>query len=407
MTAAAVPGRAVSTRIAPRVAVWPSLALAALLSACAVEPPLPQLALAPATFGDLPGWTSDRHGEALSALQKSCARLLTLPGDRAVGPGAWAGTAADWRAACNDAVQMDAADNDGARAFFERHFVPFAASDNGASAGLFTGYYEPELRGARAPGGRYAVPIYGRPADLVMVDLGLFRAELRGQRIVGRVEGGALRPYPTRAEIESGALKGRTSEIVWVDDPVDAFFLHIQGSGRIAFEDGAVLRVGFAAQNGHPYVAIGRELIERGVMSREQVSMQAIRAWLRDNPDQMSAVMNKNPSYVFFRTLDGDGPIGSEGVVLTPGRSLAVDRAFVAMAVPVWLDADDPLDANARLRRLMVAQDTGGAIRGPVRGDVFWGHGADAAERAGRMRSNGRYWLLVPRTRAAATAAAQ
>jgi membrane-bound lytic murein transglycosylase A len=158
-----------------------------------------------------------------------------------------------------------------------------------------------------------------------------------------------------------------------------------------------VIRVGYAAQNGHPYVAIGRELIARGALTRETVSMQSIRAWLAAHPDEAAGVMNLNPSYVFFRTLDGDGPLGSEGVVLTPGRSLAIDRAFLAMGLPIWLDAEDPLDPAARLQRLVVAQDTGGAIRGVVRGDVFWGHGADAAERAGRMRSQGRYWVLLPR----------
>ena len=196
-------------------------------------------------------------------------------------------------------------------------------------------------------------------------------------------------------------------EIVWVDDPVDAFFLQIQGSGRILFDDGTMMRVGYAAQNGHPYVAIGRELIARGALTRETVSMQSIRAWLVANPGEAAAVMNLNPSYVFFRTLEGDGPLGSEGVAVTPGRSLAVDRAFLAMGLPVWLDAEDPLDPTSRVRRLMVAQDTGGAIKGPVRGDVFWGHGPEAAERAGRMRSSGRYWVLLPRGVAPRVAAAR
>lgn len=328
--------------------------------------------------------------------------------DTALGPAGMARTARDWRAPCAALAEVPADDDAAARAALERWFVPFAATNNGNPDGLFTGYYEPELRGARARGGRYTVPLYGRPADLVTVDLGQFRDELKGQRIAGRVRGGALRPYPTRAEIEAGALRdvaredGAALELVWVDDAVDAFFLHVQGSGRIVLEDGSVIRVGYAAPNGHPYVAIGRELVARGVLAREQVSMQSIRAWLAANPDQAHALMNRNPSFVFFRQLPApaspaDGPLGSEGVPLTPGRSLAVDRNFLAMGLPVWLDAEDPLDPRRRVRRLLVAQDTGGAIRGPVRGDVFWGFGPDAAERAGRMRSAGRYWLLLPR----------
>jgi membrane-bound lytic murein transglycosylase A len=221
---------------------------------------------------------------------------------------------------------------------------------------------------------------------------------MKGERIAGRVIDGRLRPYEDRARIEGGALKGRDLEMVWVDDAVDAFFLHIQGSGRVVMEDGSVMRVGYAGQNGHPYVAVGRELIARGVLTKENVSMQSIREWLRANPGEAAGLMNKNPSFVFFRPLDGEGPQGAQGVALTPGRSLAVDRSFVPYGLPVWLDAQDPLDGAARLRRLMVAQDTGGAIRGPVRGDVFWGHGDDAELRAGKMKSPGRYHLLIPRT---------
>jgi membrane-bound lytic murein transglycosylase A len=394
------------SRLVSKLALLVLAAGVAALAACETVPPAPRLVLIPASYSDLPDWTSDRHGDALVALRRSCARILGLPDARELGPGAMAGTAQAWRAPCEEALQIDPSDHANVRAFLERAFAPFGAADNDAAEGLFTGYYEPELRGARAPGGRYTVPLHGRPADLVTVDLGLFRPEWRGQRITGQLNSGALRPYPTRAEIEAGALKG-APEIVWVDDPVDAFFLQVQGSGRVLFDDGAMLRVGYAAQNGHPYVAIGRELIARGVLTRETVSMQSIRAWLMANPGEAAAVMNLNPSYVFFRTLDGDGPLGSEGVPLTPGRSLAVDRAFLAMGVPVWLDAEDPLDPARRVRRLMVAQDTGGAIKGPVRGDVFWGHGADAAERAGRMRSRGRYWVLLPREAASRIAAAR
>lgn len=389
-----------------RAARWAILACVAL-AGCETTPPPPQLVLKPARFDDLPGWSADRQGEGVAALQRSCRRVLTLPETQKIGPTGYQQSVSAWRAPCSEALRLDAADHAAARAFFERAFTPFAASDNAAADGLFTGYYEPELRGARARDARYRVPLHGRPADLVTVDLALFKPEWRGQRITGRLDNGTLKPYPTRAEIESGALRNAKSEIVWVDDAVDAFFLQVQGSGRVLFEDGSIMRVGYAAQNGHPYVAIGRELIARGALTRETASMQSIRAWLAANPADAAGVMNLNPSYVFFRTLDGDGPLGSEGVALTPGRSLAVDRSFLAMGLPVWLDAEDPLDPASRIRRLLVAQDTGGAIRGPVRGDVFWGHGADAAERAGRMRSQGRYWILLPRQEGTTVAGTQ
>jgi membrane-bound lytic murein transglycosylase A len=380
--------------------------LLATLAACApravapppppAAPPAPKLALTAARFADLPGWTQDRHAEFLPALARSCARLARLPDDRDLG---LAGNARDWRAPCAAAARIGAGDHTAARAFLESAFRVFAIADetNGPE-GLFTGYYEPELRGSLTRGGQYTIPLHARPADLVTVDLGEFRPELRGQRVAGAVQNGALRPYAARDRINAGALDGRTDVLVWVDDPVDAFFLEIQGSGRVTLPDGRVLRLGFAAQNGHPYVAIGRTLIERGALTRETVSMQSIRAWLAANPAAARAVMETNPSYVFFRVLEGDGPLGSEGVALTPGRSLAVDHTFLPMGVPIWLDAEDPLDPSQRVRRTMMAQDTGGAIRGVVRGDVFWGAGAEAAERAGRMRARGRYWLLLPAT---------
>jgi membrane-bound lytic murein transglycosylase A len=357
--------------------------------------PAPRLVLTPARFADLPGWNADKIDEVLPALARSCARLARLGDTQTIGPDALGGQVAEWRAVCARAATLQPT---AARAFFEAEFVPFALSNNAVREGLFTGYFEPELRGSLTRTPRYTVPLLGRPDDLVTIDLGAFRDELRGQRLAGRVEGGVLRPYEPRAAIVGGALGARARPILWVDNADDAFFLEIQGSGRVRLEDGRLLRVGFAAQNGHPYVPIGRVLIERGLMARENVSMQSIRAWLAANPTQAADLRNANPSYVFFRSIEGDGPLGSEGVALTPGRSLAVDRTFLPMGVPIFLDADDPLDATARVRRLLMAQDTGGAIRGPVRGDVFWGAGEQAAEQAGRMRSTGRAWILLPRS---------
>ena len=373
------------------------LAAVFLLSACApAPPPADRLALTPASFARLAGWADDAHAAAIAPLRRSCARLARAADERAVGPQAVGGRVKDWRAPCTAAERLAEGDDAAARAFFERHFVPFRASGGGKSQGLFTGYYEAELHGARNPSKRYNVPIYGLPQDLVTVDLGEFRVDLKGRRIAGRVVGGRLRPYHDRARIDAGELKGRTLTIVWVDDPIDAFFLHIQGSGRVILVGGGVMRVGYAGRNGRPYFSIGRELIRRGELSAEGATMQSIRAWLKAHPDEAGAVMAKNTSYIFFRELDGQGPVGAAGVPLTPGRSLAVDRKFIPLGVPVWLDAADPARPDERLRRLLIAQDTGAAIKGPVRGDVFWGFGAQAAERAGRMRSLGEYYLLLP-----------
>jgi membrane-bound lytic murein transglycosylase A len=343
--------------------------------------------LMPATFVDLPGWKQDDLSAALSAFLRSCSRLQSE---------------ADWSPVCEAAAQVPAG---GARAFFEASFQPFAVSAGNNPEGLFTGYYEPLLQGSRKRTDRYRVPLYIRPPDLVMVDLGDFREEPKGQRIAGRVEEGDLVPYPDRKAIEEGALSGRELELVWVDDPVDAFFLQIQGSGRVRLDDGTEMRVGYAAQNGHPYFAIGKDLVERGAMSREEVSMQSIRRWLEQNPDLADDVMARNASYVFFEELKGrlkeDGPLGAQGVPLTPGRSLAVDLKHWSLGVPIWLDTRAPSpqegEPDRPLRRLMIAQDTGGAIRGVIRGDVFWGHGEEAAEVAGRMKHPGKMWVLLPR----------
>lgn len=381
------------------------LSAAALLlgmAACTPKPPeappAPKLTLSAARFDDLAGWRADRVAEALPALAKSCDRLLRQPPDRALGPDGAMGRIADWAAPCRALDTVPAGDDAAARAYVETWFQPWLAADNGTAEGLFTGYYEAELHGSRTRQGPYQTPLLRRPDDLVMVDLGEFRPQLKGERIAGRVVNGQLKPFADRKAIEAGALANRDLELIWVDDAVDAFFLQIQGSGRVLLDDGGELRVGYDGQNGHPYVAIGRELVARGAIPKDQVSMQSIRAWLEANPAEVQAILDSNPSYVFFRRLEGEGPIGGQGIALTPGRSLAVDRGFIAYGVPLWLDAQDPLDPTARLRRLLVAQDTGGAIRGPVRGDVFWGHGPAAEQRAGLMKSRGRYWLLLPKT---------
>jgi membrane-bound lytic murein transglycosylase A len=372
-------------------------------------PPEPELALEPAGFEDLPGWTEDDLGEALPALLASCRVFARRALEEPIGPDGLAGRAGDWREPCAAVARLAEPGADpGApslRLLLEERFRPWEATNRGDPEGLFTGYYEPSLRGSRRRQGAYRTPLHTRPRDLVEVDLGEFREDLSGRRIAGRVEDGRLRPYADRSGIEGGALAGRSLELVWVDDPVDAFFLQIQGSGRVELEDGSVVRLGYAAQNGHPYTAIGRELVDRGEMALEEVSMQSIRAWLEAHPEEAREVMAANASYVFFRVLEGPGPLGSLGVPLTPGRSLAVDAGFLPLGAPLWLDAAAPhVPAGAAepagerpLRRLVAAQDTGGAIRGPVRGDVFWGPGERAEILAGYMKHPGRLWLLLPR----------
>ncbi len=367
-----------------------------LLVACTGgPPPPPRLTLEPKNFGVLHGWTDDDPSEALPAFLESCGQLAKLDDGAAVGPAALKSTAADWRGPCADAARVANNDEAAARGFFEAEFTPYLAGNNGAREGLFTGYYEPELKGARRRGGRYLTPILKRPPDLVMVDLGRFRPAWRGDRIAGRVVNGNLAPYASRAEIVRGALAPMRLAILWVDDPVDAFFLQVQGSGRVRLQDGSMVRLGYDGQNGQPYVALGKVLVDRGELAPDAVSLQSIRAWIDAHPKDGAALMDENPSYVFFRETTGNGPIGSEGVVLTPGRSLAVDDSFIPLGAPVFLDASDK---DGQVRRLLVAQDTGGAITGPVRGDLFWGFGPEAEARAGAMRAHGSYYLLLPKS---------
>jgi membrane-bound lytic murein transglycosylase A len=389
------------------------------LAACAPEraaPPAPEptpvFDLRPLAYEQLAGWDADDPREALGAFARSCAKLEQYDAATPMGTSPWFGAVGDWRAACADAataVQNSAAQGSTAegsaaevRDFFEGHFSPYLVIDGDDPEGLFTGYYEPLLFGSRRFGGPYTVPIYRPPDDLVRVDLGRFNPDLAGYAIYGRIQGGQFVPYYARADIETGALAGRDLELLWVDDPIDKFFLQIQGSGQVRLDDGSLVRVGYASQNGHPYHAIGRDLIEMEVLGREEVSLPAIKSWLEAHPGDAPQIMARNRSYIFFEERPElgpeDGPLGSQGVSLTAGRSLAVDRRYIPLGVPVWLDTVAPWpEGEGPLRRLMVAQDTGGAIKGVVRGDVFWGAGARAESIAGHMRSPGRYAVLLPK----------
>lgn len=338
----------------------------------------------PVAYTELPGWPGDDLPAALPPLLGTCDALKDQP---AGAPPAGAGELlrlgaqpAAWNAACAEAAglaerlrQPGSAGPMLVRDFFERRFQPFAIG-----TGLLTGYYEPELRGAEYPASPFLVPLYALPPP-----------PPEGQ------------PMPDRTGIEAGALEGRGLELAWVDDPVEAFFLHIQGSGRIRLNDGRVLRLGYAGKNGHSYRSIGRVLVESGAIPLEAISMQAIRDWLAAaGPGEAATLLRQNPSYVFFRPVEGlrpdQGPPGTLGVPLTPGRSLAVDPAFIPLGAPVFVATRDPLD-DAPLHRLLLAQDTGGAIRGPARGDIFWGWGEAATIRAGRMREPAEVFVLLPR----------
>ena len=362
-----------------------------------VAPSVPNLVLTPVSFAQLPGWTGDSVNEALPALRGSCKVFQRkAPGER-VGPSGIGGRVANWHRVCLALSQLSKDNPAFTRRYFEQQFDPYLVSNRSQASGLFTGYFEIELRGSRTQNGAYKTPLYSKPQDVVSINLGQFSSDWVGKKITGRVTGDRVIPAQTRREIDEGALAGKGLEILWVDDPVDAFFLHIQGSGRVVMDDGSIVRVGFAGRNGHRYVAIGRELVNRGGISKQTVSMQSIRSWLRVNKSDAAPVMQLNPSYIFFQTLQGPGPVGAQGVVLTPGRSLAVDRSFIPLGVPIWLSTTSPLDPSEPLNRLVVAQDTGSAIKGPVRGDLYWGYGENAALNAGFMKSKGRYYVLLPK----------
>jgi membrane-bound lytic murein transglycosylase A len=338
-------------------------------------------------WSQLPGWNADVHDEAWKAFVASCGVLKRQ---------------AAWRDACEAAERQPPGN---ARAYFEARLTPWRRLDHSGAppAGLVTGYYEPLLTGSRTRRASYVYPVYGVPDDLLTIDLGDLRPDLKGQRLRGRIEGRRVVPYFSRAELEAGrgAIAGR--ELLFVDDPIDLFFLMIQGSGRVRLENGQTVRLNYADQNGHPYRSIGRLLVDRGELKLEQASMQGIKTWARANPGKLTELLNANPSYVFFRetgTSSGagtelPGPLGAQGLPLTAGRSLAVDPSFVPLGSPVWLATTWPNTARP-LQRLMLAQDTGGAIRGPNRGDFFWGFGDEAGRDAGRMRQAGEIWLLWP-----------
>jgi membrane-bound lytic murein transglycosylase A len=354
-----------------------------------VVPPKPEPAplFTPVAFSALPGWEGDDLRQVWPAFSASCTALARKP---------------DWKEVCAAARGVNVGDAASVRQFFETYFVPNQVrAVDGADVGLVTGYYEPMLRGSRHRGGAFQTPLYKVPDDLLTIELGGVYADLKGMRLRGRLVGKKVVPYSTRAEIARADIAGK--ELLWVDDPTDAFFLEVQGSGRVVLADsGETVRVAYADQNGHPYKAIGRWLVEKGEMTAAEATMQSIRAWIVANPARRQELFNANPSFVFFkeeRLPDPKvGPKGALGVPLTPGRSIAVDPAFLPLGAPVFL-ATTESNSEVPMQRLVMAQDTGGAIRGAVRADFFFGFGGEAAESAGRMKQRGSLWVLLPKSR--------
>jgi membrane-bound lytic murein transglycosylase A len=337
-------------------------------------------------FAAMPGWEKDDLREAWSPFLTSCIVLSKK---------------LEWKEPCAVAQDVDAHDGKAVRDFFEAFFQPYQVNNpDGSEQGLVTGYYEPLLHGARKRGGPFQTPLYRTPDDLLTIDLASVYPELKGMRLRGRLVGNKVLPYLSRAELmQSNALNGK--ELLWVDDSIEAFFLQVQGSGRVQLADTKeTVRVAYADQNGYPYKSIGRYLVDKGELTLEQASAQSIKAWVVAHPAREQELLNANPSYVFFKeekVLDPSiGPKGSLGVPLTPQRSIAVDTQYIPLGVPVYLATTQP-NSDAELQRLMLAQDTGGAIRNAVRADFFWGFGSEAQDKAGKMKQRGMMWVLLPK----------
>ena len=346
------------------------------------------------TFSSIKGWAFDDHAAALETFKRSYNEIReTAHGFKR--EALFGGALQDWLA-----IPQTALDTTDARKFFETHFTPCEVRDPVRPGGLFTGYYEPEAEGRLIKSNEYQVPIYRKPPELVAFDA---QSQKTTGLAYGVIANGKAQGFFTREQIEKGSLADRKLEIVWLKSWVDAFFIHIQGSGRIFLNDGQIIRLAYAGKNGQPYIGIGGVLLKRGIAKPETMSMQVLREWMASNPDEARALMWENNSFIFFRDIaipnDKLGALGAQQVHLTPRRSLAVDRSIWMYGTPIWLDTATPSESpkgSEPFRHLMVAQDTGTAIRGHVRGDVYWGWGNDAALIAGNMKSPGRMVALLP-----------
>lgn len=360
------------------------------------------ISLKPATFNQLPAWRKAELGPSLETFKVSCQAFLKQRPEKAVGSTLLNLEAKDWQPICNAAMSINPSDNTAAKHFFEQWFQPIKfVKKQRLNQGLFTGYYMPYLHGSLQKTEQYKVPLYAVPDDLITLNLSDFDSKIMHKSLSGRVVNKRLIPYYTREQISKGAIKDKATVLVWVDSQIDRLFLEIQGSGVVQLPDGQELVLGYAAQNGAPYTAIGKVLIERGALPKQGLSMQAIRDYLEAHPEEIKDVLNQNQSFVFFKQLQNKDAYGAQGVALTPGYSLAVDRQWIPLGAPIWLSTSHP-DAHHKqaiaMQRLMIAQDTGGAIKGAVRGDVYWGTGDDATYIAGHMQNPGYYWLLLPKT---------
>jgi membrane-bound lytic murein transglycosylase A len=357
------------------------------------------IALRPASFAQLPGWDTANVKKSLATFQVSCKTFLKQDPEKSVGSHHLSLKAKDWHPACQAALAISPITQHNARAFFQTWFTPVEFFKDKPVRGLFTGYYMPLLYGSRTKTEKFNVPIYGLPSDLLTIDLGQFDPNLKHRKLVGRLEGHKVVPYYTRAEINKGVIKEKAPVIAWIDNPIDRVFLEIQGSGIVELPDGEQIYLGYAAQNGAPYTSIAKVLIDQGIMTKHNASMQAIKRYLMAHPKKINKTLNQNKSFIFFETLRTNAALGTQGVALTPGYSLAIDLKWVPMGTPLWLSTTRPdkhFDDRKPFQRLMIAQDTGGAIRGLVRGDVFWGAGKKATYIAGHMKNEGHYWLLLP-----------
>lgn len=337
-----------------------------------------------AQWGDIDGFSADDLSAAWPAWLQSCAGLKTK---------------VQWQVACNAALALKQPKNAEIINYYTSYFDAYSASNaDGTNTGLITGYYQPMLKGSRSKSAKFAFPLYRQPSDLITVDLADLYPELKYKRVRGKLVGNKLVPYASRAQIETAVSPLAGNELVWVNDIVEAFFLQVQGSGIVKLENGEQMQVGYADQNGQAYNSIGRILIERGELTKDQAGMQGIKNWAAKNPSKLQELLNANPSYVFFRELPAGltGPLGALGVPITAERSLAIDPKFIPLGAPVFISTTQP-NTQKPLKRLMLAQDTGGAIKGGVRADFFWGAGDEAGKQAGSMKQQGKIWVLLPK----------
>ncbi len=363
----------------------------------------PDISLHHIPFSQLPGWNTTSIRPSLRAFQHSCHTFLKQNPDKSVGTEFIPLQIKDWQPACRAALSLDASSDASIKAFFQTWFTPVEFYKHKPVRGLFTGYFLPHLHASLKQTPEYSVPIYGLPSNLITANLGLFKKNLLNKRIVGRVQGKKLVPFYTREEINHGAIHHMAPVLFWIKSPMDRLFLEIEGSGAVQLTNGESFYVGYAAENGAEYTSIASVLIREGIMTHDNASSAHIKTYLNQHPKEINRVLNQNKSFVFFQKLKHNAALGAQGVPLTPGYSLAVDHAFIPYGTPTWLSTTTPTKNNEKkpFNRLMVAQDTGGAIRGTVRGDVFWGAGKKANFMANHMQNKGQYWLLLPREVAA------